>query len=524
MFLLGRLSEPTGYANATANLWLLGVWPALYVALTPTLRWPIRALGLGAAAVLLQTALMSQSRGWLVGAVIASAAFVLLHPRHWGALVALLVPAAATVIGWDTLTGMRDATTVGQLDDAFTDARSWIWITTLIIVVVGAAGALLDERVRRRVGESPQRRRRANLAFYGCAGVLALVLAGTLALSTGWIDERWTDFKDLSYQPETERAGRFGNIDSSRYDTYRVSLNLFRENPVGGIGAENFAVPYLQERRTGEAPRYAHSLVFTLISSLGAVGTLLFVGFLTAAGVAFARIRRRGSPGAREVVVGAIVVPIAWLAHASLDWLYEWPALALPALAMLAIAARTTDRDSVGASGRPVDWLRSMPARAAVGIIVVVAGVSLVLPAAGARYERSAFRVGNSDPQTAINRLDRAADVDPLDADPLVAQSIFARRSGDRDKARAALIEAVDREPKNWFAHFEMALLEGEARNYPAAQQAIREAETLNPRQELVHEVRRRIDRRRPIDASQIEAELGGQLDVRLRSIDSPDE
>ena len=518
MFLLGRLSEPTGYANATANLWLIGVWPALYVALTPTLRWPVRALGLGAAALLLQTALMSQSRGWVLGASVAAVAFVLLHPRHWGALAALAVPFVSLALGWDTLTGMRDAETTAQLDDAFVDARRWILVATLIVLAVGAVGAFADERVRRRLTPDPSRRRMASLAFYISAGLVALTLCGVLAASTGWIDARWDDFREMSYEADDGTGSRFTDLDSSRYDTYRVSINLFRDHPVAGIGAENFAVPYLQDRRTAEAPRYAHSLFFTLISSLGLVGTLLFAGFLVTAGVAAMRVRLRGSPPAQEVVVGALVATIAWLAHASVDWLYEWPALAIPALAMLAVAARTTDREGVTSSG-PVEWVRSLPARAVVGVLVVVAGVSLVLPAAGARYERSAFRVAASDPETAINRLGSAADVDPLDADPLVAQAIFARRSGDVEKARESLAEAIEREHLNWFAHFEVALLEGEARNWPAAEQAVRRAEELNPRQELVHEVRELIAERKRIDATEIETALGGQLSTRLRSL-----
>ena len=520
MFLLGRLSEPTGYANATANLWLIGVWPALYVALTPALRWPVRALGLGAAALLLQTALMSQSRGWLAALVITAVVFVALHPRHWSALLAFAVPAVAMALGWSTLTEMRDATTNAQLEDAFGDARVWVAIASLVAVLVGAAWALGEERMRGRMGDSARRHRQANLAFWVVAGLATLAFCGVVAASTGWIDDKWEEFREQSFTPPDDgRGSRFTEIDSARYDTWRVSLNLFREHPVAGIGAENFAQPYLQERRGFEAPRYAHSLFFSLIESLGIVGTLLFFGFFTAATVAAMRTRLRGTPGAKEVVVGAYVAAVAWLTHAQVDWLFEWPALALPALALLAIAGRTTDREG-SQSTQPVQWLRSLPARAVVGVLVVVAGVSLVLPAAGARYERSAFRIAASDPETAISRLDRAADVDPLDADPLIAQAIFARRSGDLPKARAALQEALDREPLNWFTYFEIALLEGEQGNFPPAQRAVRRAQELNPKQELVQQVAEALMKERRIDATVIENALGGQLNSRLRSLD----
>jgi tetratricopeptide (TPR) repeat protein len=519
LFLSGRLSEPTGYANATANAWLIGLWPAIHLAVSSDLRWPVRALGLGAATLLLEVALLSQSRGALVGFVLTSVVFLLLHPRHWASLLALLVPVAFIALGWDTLTEVRNAATAGELDTALADATVWIGWTAALAVVVGAVAALADQALRRRSAPSASRRRTADLAFFGIAAACALALVVVLAGSTGWVDEKWEEFRSLSYEQEGAE-NRFSGLGSGRYDMYRVALNEFRDRPLTGIGSENFAVPYLAERRTAEAPRYAHGLPFETLASVGLVGTLLLAGFLVAALTGFARVRRRGSPAARGVAVGALGGFVAMFAHAQVDWLWEFPALTLTALGLLALACRVTD-DEAPMTGAGRGPLSSLPARVAAGVLVVAAAVSLVLPAASARFERSGHRARAGDPATALTRYARAADLDPLDADPLLARALLLRNTGRPEEARADLEAALDREEQNWFVHFELALLDGQLRNFAAARRSIARAAELNPRQVLIPDVRRRLEAGRTVDPRAIERALGDQLSTRLRPFDA---
>ena len=58
------------------------------------------------------------------------------------------------------------------------------------------------------------------------------------------LDREWTEFKETG----------------ARYDYYRVALDLFAENPVTGIGADNFAQDYRERGRVGERPTSPHSL------------------------------------------------------------------------------------------------------------------------------------------------------------------------------------------------------------------------------------------------------------------------
>jgi tetratricopeptide (TPR) repeat protein len=521
LFLGGRLAEPIGYANATANLWLIGFWPALHLAIARDIAWPIRGLALAAGTVLVEVALLSQSRGALLAFIVTAVAFVLLHPRHWGALAALAVSIVLVLVGWDTLTEVRNATQTGQLDDLMGDARAWIAVSAVIALVAGTAAALAERAAGARLAPSQRRRRLVDGSFYAVAAACLVGLVVVAFSSTGWLDSRWEDFKSGDYASVEGGDNRFGALGSGRYDFYRVSLNEWRDHPLAGVGAENFAVPYLQHRRTREAPRYAHSLAFTVVSTLGVVGALLLVGFLAAVGAAFARVRLRGSPASRGAAVGALAGAIAWLSHAMVDWLWEYPALTLLGVALLAIAARTSDRDPAPATGSGGWLVRTLAGRAVLGVLAVLAAVSLALPGAAARFERSAYKAQATDPETTIDRLGRAADLDPLDADALVGRSLLVRRAGRTDDARADLVEALDREPKNWFANFELGLLEAEQRRWGPAGRSVDRAAELNPGQDLIRDVRKQISARRTVDADDVERELSGQLSTRLQPFDS---
>ncbi|HEX8121471.1 MAG TPA: O-antigen ligase family protein [Solirubrobacteraceae bacterium] len=521
VFVEGRISDPFGYANATADFWLIGFFPALHLAIGRDSAWPLRGVFLGVSVLLLETAVLSQSRGALLAFGIAATLFVLVHPRHWTALAAMAVPIALVALGWDQLLDVRDALTHGELDDALNDARTVIGFSALGALVLGTVAAYADKTVRERVAPSARRERLAERGFLALAAGVVVGVVVVLALSGGWIDDRWEDFRTTSYdEVESGRTRLTGSLGSGRYDYYRVSLNEFRDRPLGGVGAESFAVPYLEHRRTDEAPRYTHSLAFSLIATLGLVGALLFAGFLVAALTGVARVRLRATPPERGLAVGALGGFGMWFVHAQVDWLWEYPALTMLALGLLAVALRIDDRRELPgqvAAGWPVGTIAT---RTALAVLVVAGAVSLALAGAAARFERSAYKTQRTDPASTLSRLERAADLDPLSADPLIGRAVILRTRGRAGEARADLAEAIDREPNNWFAHFEAALLAGSERRWADAERSIRRTAELNPRQPLVARVRRRIASRRTIDPVAVERDLGTQLSVRLRPFD----
>lgn len=523
LFVVGRLAEPVGYANGTASLFLLGVFPSVHLATAREENPVLRGVALALATVLLSTALMTQSRAGVIAFGVAAVLFLLLHPRRWQALAALIVPVGLVAVGWNALIDVRNAASTAELDDALGDARGAVVLGALVALAIGGAAALAGRRLSARgpFGGSATARRRGERAFLALAGLVALAGVVFLVATPGWIDDRWSDFKDTSYAGVETGETRFGGaLGSGRYDYYRVALDDWRDHPLAGRGAESFQIPYLQQRRTLEAPRYAHSFAFETLSGLGLVGVLLLVAFLALAVAAFAAVRRRAGEAEAGLAVAAFAGFAVWFTHGLVDWLWQFAAVSAIGMGLLALAMRTAT-----AGGAPTleaaEPPRSLPLRVALAVVTLAAAVSLAVPGAAARYERSAFERQRSDPQGALDRLERAADLDRLSASPLIARGLLARARGDREGARANLADAIDREPQNWFAHFELALTEGQARRYDEASRAIAEARRLNPRQPLVGEVQEAIQSRRMIEPGEIERALRDQLSVRLQPFES---
>lgn len=519
LFLEGRLAEPTGYANATAALWLVGLFPLLHLATVRDLADPLRGLALGGAALLLQCAVLSQSRGAALALAVTVVVHLALAARRWPALGTLVVTGGLAAVTWGTLTEVRASRAAGDIAPTLADARLAIGLAVLAAVAVGWLAAAVGRRAWHGAGASPGLRRAGDLAL--AAGALAAIVGGVaaLALSGGWVDDRWRDFKETGYEEVEAGETRFtGSLGSGRYDYWRVALDEFADRPVTGIGADNFLIPYLQDRKTSEAPRYPHSIVFRTLTQLGVVGALALGAFLAFAAAGAWRARRRsrldpGLPGA--ALAGAGV----WLVHGSVDWLFEVPALSLVAMALLALAMRTGAPSP--APSRPVlDASSEGPPRAAValaGLVMLAAAISLALPGAAARVTRSAVAVQAADPAEAVRRLGRAADLNPLSTEPLLVQAVLARRIGARRAARRALQTAIEREPRGWFAWFNLGVLEGAERRRAPALAALAEAERLNPRLALVGRVRAVVLRGEALNPDAVERALYAPLADKLR-------
>ena len=519
LFLGGRLSEPAGYLNATANLWLIGLWPALYFA--TRLSWPAwaRGIALAVATLLLEMELLSQSRGAVIAFAGSALVYVLVTPRRWSTLLGLAAVIGLTALSFDTLVAVRDAARAADLGPALDDAARAIALSAAAALVLGFAAALVGARIR------PEVERRKGLRTAGNVGLVVLALAGVAAIliaignPTDWVDARWQDFKTSGYSKVESGHTRFtGGLGSNRYDFYRVALNQFEDHPIVGVGGDNFADPYLLHRRTLEAPRHPHSLAFRILSQYGLVGTVLFLVFLGGMVAAVLRARRRSGPETAALVSAAFAAFAAFFFHALVDWLWAFPALAVLAFAMLGVAARTEEQpiDALEPRARPLP----LAARVAFGVVTLAAAVSLALPGVAARYTASAYEHFREHPKTALDQLERAADLDPLSDEPLVAEGVIEQRLGRPASAIAPLERAIERRPGNWFSHLELGLAQAEAGQSRAALRNLSEATRLNPRQPLARATYRRVRAGRKIDAVAVERALYRGLQRRLRATD----
>jgi tetratricopeptide (TPR) repeat protein len=522
LFVESRLSAPTGYANASASLWLIGVWPALAVACGSRLPLPARAAAVGIACLLLETSLLSVSRGALGAATATAVVLVALSRDRHRVLAGLAVVVGCAALAAGPVLGVSDAVAEGDLAGALSRARAAMGWTCLLATALAAAAMLVARRRGPRAAAWPRLEPpRRSVQWGALVGVLVAVLAAVAIGGGGtWAHARWDDFTSSGYSEVGTGSQRItGSLGSGRYDFYRVALDAFAERPLAGIGYGNFQVPYLAHRRTDEAPRYTHSLPIGVLSQLGLVGAALLLAFLAAIGSATRRALARANER-RTLVAGALAGFVVWFAHGLVDWLWEFSALGILAFALLGLAARGCAGASGPSSARRTPR-RSLPrgSRAALGLAALTVAASFVALGLAARATRTALDEAPRDPAGAMLRLDQAARLDPLDAGPLLTRGVLALRIGDRTAAVDAFTRALDREPRNWFAELELGALYAATGHRAPALRALARAEQLNPRQQLVDTVRAAIRSGATVDPSDLERSLYESTRSRLRSV-----
>jgi len=519
-FIGGRFVGPTGYQNASAALFAAALWPALLLATRREVHWAARALMLATAGLLFQLSLLPQSRAWLIVFPIVVALFLVVVPGRVRAIVTMVPLAAVLALSaGPVLDVFTTVTEDGDLPAALERARTAALFTVIALLVIGAALALVD----RRVVLSP-RAARVGSGVVAAVTVAALIAGSVIVLGVignpiDWAGDRWEDFK--SGQPEEGfEESRFGGaLGSNRYDFWRVAANSFADDPLIGVGADNFAVDYLQERRSDEEPRHPHSLPLRIASQTGAIGVVLFAGFLAAAIYGIARVRRRGSPLAQALAAACLAAFAYWFLHAGGDWLWSFPALTGPALAWLAMGGRLgSTGDDGGDGGSPRSPVR--PRAVAVPLLGLLLAVALVvsyaLPWIAARDVDRAARGWSSDPSGAFEALDRARSLNFLSAEPDLVAGTIASRLGRREAMRAAFRRALDRDPRNWYALLELGALEALEGRRSVAIARLESARRVNPRDPLIASVLLGARDHDPVSLKRIEQELLARVCTRV--------
>ena len=484
-FIDGRLAAPTGYANANAALFVAAFWPAVALASRPEVHWALRSVLLAAGGLLLQLAVLAQSRGSVIAGVVALAVYVLLSERRLRALLVLVPIAAVTLASLDPLLSVFASSSGPGLHEAVADEQMALAFTTAALLTVGALIGILD-----RPGAVHPRRRprvpRGGRATVALAAFLA-ALATAAVVTALWSIAGGTDG---SRPTSTLASTRFGGLDTGRFDIWRVAGETVAEHPLLGVGVDNFAVDFARDRSTDEEPLYPHSLVLRAFSQTGLVGGGLFLGFTAAGLVAAVRPRHRPTGLTNAIAAASIASAVYWLVHGSLDWLWEIPVLAAPALGMLALASRL-GQPPVGGSGSI--RFRSLRARAASLVLGAAALGSYFFPGLAASELERAVAAWPTAPEQASSRLDRARRLNPLSERPDVVAATLAQRAGQPDRARLAFENALKRNPDDWFIHLQLALLDAAAGRQTEALASLRRAEALNPLEPAIQAAKDRL-------------------------------
>ncbi len=486
----GRLASPIAYPNATAALCLMGAFPAIVLAARrETLAW-LRVALLASAGTLAGIALLTQSRGTVIGTVLTVAAALAFCPGRLRLCVPFGLVALGVLIVSSSLLDVRTTDEAGDPRGAVHQAIAALIALALALALAGATYVLIDRRV-----EPPRElvARASRLAGRVAIG-LALLAAVAFLIAEGnpfaWANARWSDFKTPDYKRLEAGGNRFsGGLGSNRYDYWRASVGIARDHPLAGTGADNFASAYLERRRTLKAPIWAHSVWFTALSELGVPGFLLLAAFLALLALALARAWRPAAPAGRALIVAAALPGFYFVVHSSGDFLQAFPALVVPALALAAAATFS--------AAPPLVRRRTRVVPAAIALAVALSVLPVFVSehlAAGAAGQ------AGSDPAAALDKLDSAVDIDPLNSGASLSQGVVALRAGRTALAERAFAEAARRDDKGWFARLELALLAASRGDRARAVALLDQACRLNPRDPLLATVRPGVQSGRPID------------------------
>ncbi len=520
IFFKGRYMDPLGYANGVTALATMASVPALVIACRRSAPAGLRILLFAVAAFLLQFSLLPQSRGGLIALALVALLLFAIAPDRFRLLFGVLVMGGAAAISvgpiFTTYDIAIELSNAGlppsrQLETALEDAAGAIAAGTAVAAVGGLLLVLLDRQLR----PGPRVVRRVRVGVRTGLAVALVVGSGLALVNAGAIydsaRDRWDTFKSGEDTPNVTGPRIVASYSEQRYDYWRVAVDAFSAQPLTGLGSGNYGRHYDAEREYSKPSRYTHDIWLRFLAEGGIVAALLICAFLGAAGWGLVNVLRRGAGEAAPIAAAAFAVSAYFFVHASFDWLEEFPALIVPALALplVALAAGRTTAWSTGAR-RQSRWAAAALASAA-GVVLAILALQFI----ALRYYERAGAVGAANPQRAFDDLNRAETLNPLWVLPHLREGALAIQIDDPARARAAFADALDVEP-SWYAHMELALLDAQIGRFRRARDRLRLAARLNASDEFLSDARSRVARRERIDPAKFNSAIRERLREQL--------
>jgi O-Antigen ligase len=496
----GRLAAPISYTDGDAALFLSACLVLVVLASRPHGKVAFRLTACVAAVALADLSVLCQSRGSLIWFPCALVLYLVVARDRLRAVAHLAVAAAAVAPALPSLLHVYSAVVAGHnRRGAITHAGFWIGGSACLAVVGMGVLMLLERRItlstRNRVVIG------SGLAAVGGATLVVAAIVAVGSHPVGRAERAWHDFT-TNKKAATPTTPHFAaGLGTSRYDVWRIAWHQFLAHPVTGVGADNYLVGYLRQRRTHQTSRYPTSVELRTLSETGIVGAALFLGFLSVAFLRAARAARRSrAPG---LALACFVGSGYWLFHASTDWFWELPALTGAALALLAIASASSPKeDSSRASRRLSPAVRGLGATAA-----VTTAVALAIPWASLSFIDAAIARGPT--RSSYSLLDTAARLNPWSEQPALTRATLAARAGDRAQERNALFQALRRNPYDWYPHLILGVMAGREHHTALARTELARARRLDPQELVISWAQQRLGWK-PVTQSQVNRVLRG--------------
>jgi hypothetical protein len=486
----GRLIYPSGYANANAALWLMAFWPALLLSGSERMPWGLRGVLAGASVLLAEVALLSQSRGSLYATPVMLVLVFALVPRRARTFATLLPVAIGVAAAAPTVLRVGNHLNQGEVVPGHLhSAITAMFVAALIVGLVVAAAAAIETRVA--VPEDAARRIRRVTGAIAIATLVGVLAAGWAAAGdpVARVRHAWDTFKSgRGYAANSAGSRLTSGLGSQRYDFYRVALDEFVANPLGGLGADNFQQQYLAHGHSHETPHYPHSVELRTLAETGLAGTVLALAGLGAALLAALRACRPSparTDGRLEAAVAASALAgfAYWLVHGSFDWFFEFAGLGAPAFALLGLTCALAPRASSSSRGRSRRARRVGLAAGATAALA--AAVSLAAPWFSGLETDVAIGSWRRAPLQAYARLRDAATLNPWSDEPYLLAGSIALRFDDLARADHEFALALKRVPDGAYATLERGAIASSRGEGGVALRLLERAARLNPRDPL---------------------------------------
>jgi hypothetical protein len=290
-----------------------------------------------------------------------------------------------------------------------------------------------------------------------------------------FVSDRYDEFRSLETTAPGESRLTFGG--GQRADLWRVALDEFSDQPLTGAGEGSYPFRYYAERRSDRNLFTPHSLVFSVIAELGAVGVLLILLFLGALCAAIAGLWRRAGPEGRWWASALLAAGAVGLGQSTVDWIWLVPGVVGTCflLAGLGLAALRPNRPEPGRR-------LGLGSRAAFGAgfaLLILLTVTLYMGDVSIRQART---TSAAKPAERLDAAETAEKLLPWSTIPLYLKAGAHEDLGQRAAARDDLREAIDLEPKNFVNYALLGDLEVRAGRDRSARALYRRALALNPR------------------------------------------
>jgi hypothetical protein len=481
-----RLLGSVGYYNGEAAFLLVPFWVGIYLAGSRLINPVLRGLVLAGAVLSLEVAVLTQSRGAMVASAVSLPVFFVFSGQRLRGLLALVPVVAALLIAFPDLNNVYlEFLNGGSPDEALSRVVPTVWATTTGAGLYGLAWGHVDQRW------SPPISIVRAVGAVALAGGIAVLLVGAWTATErvgnpiAWGEQKWEAFRtnDRSGQEQS----RYLSAGTGRYTLWQVAWKDFASHPALGVGTHNYEATYyrLRESTAGRFVSQPHMLPLEVLAERGAVGGVLFLGFLATclAGGLWKRFKALSAEGKGQV--GAMVAAVTyWLIHSSVDWFWQIPAVSLPAMLYLAmLVAPWSNREFA-----PSRW----PLRL-VGAGIAVLAVAAVAPLYIAdRYLTQSYATAN--PWVALTAVERAQKFNPVDPHLPQREADLALQIGDWPRAEDAYRRSIRLNPEHYAPYELLAFFHEEGGEPEKALSLYREALLLNP---LDKELNQRVARLR---------------------------